>query len=110
MNIRHDSQQESPFACNMLALDAEQRNRHEVLVHSLREWQSEIRELPNGYAFRLSNDATMIRDLAEFIANERLCCPFFDFELKVERESGPLWLGITGREGVKPFIRMEFGI
>lgn len=110
MNFSDESQQESSFACNMLALDAEQRNRHEALVHSLRVWQSEIRELPNGYAFRFSNATTMIRDLAEFISNERLCCPFFDFELKLERENGPLWLSITGREGVKPFIRMEFGI
>ncbi len=110
MNTGGEAQKESPFACNMLALDAEQRKRHEVLVHSLRDWHSEIRELPNGYAFRFSSDAKMIQDLADFIANERLCCPFFDFELKLERENGPLWLGITGREGVKPFIRMEFGI
>ena len=109
MNFSSDARQESPFACNMLALDVEQRKGHEVLVHSLRDWQLEIRELPNGYAFQFSNDAKMIHNLAEFIVNERLCCPFFDFELKLERENGPLWLGITGREGVKPFILMEFG-
>ena len=106
---QQQDQAKTTFACNMLALDVEQRIRHETQVRSLRDWQLEIRELPNGFAFRFSNEAKMIHELAEFIANERLCCPFFDFELKLEREGGSLWMSITGREGVKPFIRMEFG-
>jgi hypothetical protein len=26
------------------------------------------------------------------------------------REGGPLWLSLTGREGVKPFLKIEFGV
>jgi hypothetical protein len=55
-------------------------------------------------------EATTIQDLAEFITYERLCCPFFDLEIVVEREGGPAWLRLRGREGVKEFIRIEFGI
>lgn len=38
------------------------------------------------------------------------CCPFFDFDLIVEREGGSMWFRLTGREGVKAFIREEFSL
>ena len=47
--------------------------------------------------------------VAEFIANERLCCPFFGFTVEIEPEGGALWLHLTGRDGVKPFIQAEVG-
>jgi len=45
----------------------------------------------------------------EFVANERLCCPFFGLAVEIEPEGGPLWLRLTGRDGVKPFIKAEIG-
>jgi hypothetical protein len=47
--------------------------------------------------------------VAEFIANERLCCPFFGFTVEVEPQGGALWLHLTGRDGVKSFIQAEVG-
>ena len=44
----------------------------------------------------------------KWVAGERLCCPFFDIDVHVEREGGSLWLRLTGREGVKQFIRADF--
>jgi hypothetical protein len=38
-----------------------------------------------------------------------LCCPFFGFALEMEPEGGAVWLSLTGREGVKPFIIAEIG-
>lgn len=38
----------------------------------------------------------------------RLCCPFFDFVVELERNGGPLWLKLIGRDGIKPFIQAEF--
>lgn len=69
----------------------------------------EIHELPNGYAFRLPNEATILLKTAEFIMREKLCCPFFGFSVEVEPESGPLWLRLIGGDGIKPFIRAEIG-
>ena len=48
--------------------------------------------------------------VAEWVADERKCCPFFTFEIWVEGETGALRLSLKGREGVKPFIKMEFHI
>ena len=101
---------ESPFACNVAGMNAEQRKRYTVLIKKLQISKQEVRELPDGYAFRFSSESSTIQELAEFIVYERLCCPFFDFDLAVEREGGPAWLRLRGREGVKDFIRIEFGI
>lgn len=101
---------ESPFACNVAGISGEQRPRYLALAKKLVSTRQEVRELADGYAFRFSVEAATIQDLAEFITYERLCCPFFDLELVVEREGGPAWLRLRGREGVKEFIRTEFGI
>lgn len=101
---------EPPFACNMKAMNAEQRQRYDVLVKQLQSTIQEIKELPKGYAFRLPSETSTVKDAAEWITYERLCCPFFDFGLEVERNGGAMWLQLTGREGVKPFIKSEFGI
>jgi len=59
---------------------------------------------------RFKSESQLIQDIAEFIVYERLCCPFFDFELAVEQDSNRLWLRLRGQEGIKEFIRFEFQI
>jgi hypothetical protein len=104
------STQRPVFACNMLALNSEERKRHIEVAKRLRTGTKEERELPDGYAFRFSSDQPTILLVSEFIARERLCCPFFTFEMVVEPEDGPLWIRLRGAEGVKAFIRAEFGM
>src|SRR5262249_46163553 len=41
---------ESPIACNMSALDREQRRRHQSLTEQLHAATQETRELPDGYS------------------------------------------------------------
>jgi hypothetical protein len=101
---------ESPIACNLNALDKEQRRRHQSLTAQLRAAVQETRELLDGYSFRLPSDEATIQRTAEWIVLERRCCPFIAFGLEAGRENGPLWLSLTGREGVKPFLKTELGI
>ena len=101
---------ESPFACDMNALSAEQRQRHVELLGKLNAAQEKIRELPDGYSIRFEAEPQLFQELAEFVIYERLCCPFFDLELVLERENGPLWLRMRGRTGVKEFIRSELNL
>lgn len=101
---------ESPFFCDMTAMTADQRARHGILSEQLRRAVKEIQELPEGYAARFQMEPSMLSLLADFITLERLCCPCFTLALEAEREHGPLWLKVPGREGVKPFIRAEFRI
>jgi hypothetical protein len=67
----------------------------------------EIRELANGYAFRLKETGKTLGTAAAFIELERLCCPFFGFVLEVTDDG--IWLTLNGRDGVKPFILAEIG-
>ena len=100
---------ESPIACDMSAIEPGSRARHVANAGELFRAVEEIRELPGGYAFRLPNDSDLLLKAAGFVSLERLCCPFLGFALEVEPEGGPVWLRLTGREGVKAFIREEVG-
>jgi hypothetical protein len=100
---------ESPFACSPSALDpAERREHFDVAAPKLREMRRGARELPNGYEFAFASDPATYRLLSGWMFQERRCCPFFDLSLRLDREGGPLWLRLTGRKGVKEFIRGEF--
>src|SRR5687767_10097983 len=101
---------ESPFACVMTDLTPEERTRTFKLLAELKADRVEVKELSNGYAFRYRMSPAMYLTAAEFITFEHRCCPFFDLDLIVEREGGDMWLQLTGREGVKPFIREEFSL
>ena len=99
---------DSPFACNLNAFTAQERKRHfEELSPALRRLRTGVRELPSGYAFQFPSDPKTFGMLAEWIEQERRCCPFFDISLQVEREGGPLWMQVTGRPGTKQFIEAE---
>jgi hypothetical protein len=100
---------EIPIACDLTALDAGQRERRRALQERLRADVREIREIENGYAFEYSPELEVLLAVAEFVALERLCCPFFDFAIEVGREGGPLWLRMTGSEGAKEVLRAEIG-
>src|SRR5277367_4189224 len=100
---------ESPFACNRAALTAEARKRHfDELSPALRARKKSIRELRDGFEFEFPPDTATFQLVSEWVTGERLCCPFFDIDVHVEREHGNLWLRLTGREGVKQFIHADF--
>ena len=105
------TEHESPFACNAFALSPQVRKRHfEELGPALLKLKTSIRELPDGYEFELPADNQTYQLLTEWAFQERLCCPFFDIDLRLDRENGPLWLRLTGRPGTKEFIKLELGI
>ena len=101
--------EESPFACDMSAIPEAERDVHFTTIKQLFQSVETVEELSNGYRFRLSGESDVLALTAEFISRERLCCPFFAFGLEVEAEKGAVWLSLTGREGVKPFILAEIG-
>jgi hypothetical protein len=92
-----------PIACDLTAIPAELRQQH--IEEELRLFQSAqaVQELDNGYAFRFAPE--MLLPLARLVENERRCFPFFAFTLELAPDGGPLWLRLTGDEGVKEFTR-----
>jgi hypothetical protein len=109
--LSQSAKHESPFACNALALSPELRKRHfEELGPALLKLTKSRRELPDGYEFELLPDNKTYQLLTEWAFQERLCCPFFDIALRLDREGGSLWLRLTGRHGIKEFIKEEFDL
>ena len=100
--------EETIFACNPAALDKEQRARYTVLTKQLFTTKRDVRELPDGYAVGFPANPQTIKDAAEFITYERLCCPFLNFELAIEGEN--LQLRLKGKQGVKEFLKAELGM
>jgi len=103
------AKRESPFACDRLALDPAARKRHfDELGPALGAAHKSVRELADGYEFEFAPDRTILQQVMEFVEGERLCCPFFDIEIRIEREGGSVWLRLTGREGAKQFVKSDF--
>ena len=98
---------ESPLACDVTAIAPDERPKHLATSRELFSRIEEFRELPNGYEFRLADEPALISQLTEFVSLEKLCCPFLTFVIEIQAERGPVWLGLTGRDGVKAFIREE---
>lgn len=105
-----ENKKEIVLACSLDALSASEREQHRDLTKQMRESIREIKELPEGFAFRFEGDSEQIVALARWVAFERLCCPFFSFQMEVGAKGEPLWLKITGRDGAKEFMRAAFNL
>jgi len=100
---------QSPFACDRLALTPALRHRHfDQLGPFLRTKIIDARPRTDGYDFHFPNDWTTFASLSEWVNGERLCCPFFDFDLRLAREHGEVRMGLSGRPGTAEFIRSDF--
>jgi hypothetical protein len=96
------------ITCKLIGREFTQRK--EAITHELFRHTEEITELDDGFAFRFpAFDPWATRVLA-FIAEERQCCPFFQFELVVTPNGGPISLRLRGSAKVKAFVLDELGI
>jgi hypothetical protein len=102
--------QDVPLACDLSVLSAEERARHAEISERLRGAFQHVEPLPDGYAFSLPPQSEYLLLAAEFITRERLCCPFFRFELVAEPGGEPFSLRLTGGEEVKAFLETEMNL
>src|SRR6266446_1404038 len=107
---RQVAKTQSKFYCNIKALTPEERARHKQLSEKLNAQRKEIVETEKGYEFQYSPADISLAELAEWMGAESKCCPFFDFHLDLEHEGKLLCLRLEGEEGIKAFIRAEFGV
>ncbi len=103
-NARHPEKQ-LPIACSLSGPE-EFEKRRELAAEIFGECR-QVEELADGYAFGFPGSAGWVDRLVDFVNSERVCCPFFAFELVFEPGLGPVWLRVKGAEGVKEFIERE---
>ncbi|MCA1688253.1 MAG: hypothetical protein LC714_06625 [Actinobacteria bacterium] len=100
-DVRKRTRGDLPIACS-LPWPEETRRREEV--GKIFEGCLRADELEDGYEFRFPGDREWAVRLAEFIAFERECCPFFSFELFFEPGGGSIRLQMRGPEGAKEIV------
>jgi hypothetical protein len=106
---RSSGKGDSPFACSLeKSLTKEERAHKKQIAQKMESARIDTQEIADGYVFRFRPEGVSFSEVADWVATERVCCPFFDLGIEAERENGPVSLRITGREGVKNFIRAEF--
>ena len=99
---------QSKFYCNTKALNPTERARHKLLTDKLVAQRARIVETEKGYEFQYSPSTVSLAELAEWVAAESKCCPFFGFHIDLENDGTLLCLRLTGEKGVKEFVRAEF--
>jgi hypothetical protein len=95
-----------PFACNMNAFAADERQRYDALRARVTASIVRVAELPNGYRVQVGESVTSA-EAGEWMALEQRCCPFLCLTLELE-DAGAMWLVLTGRPGVKDVLESEF--
>jgi hypothetical protein len=99
------------LACNLGAIGESQRSRYDDLVKRLRaalQSSAELSpaELPDGYSYRLDTAKITPPEVAEWMAMERLCCPFLSIQMEVVGNDASVTM--RGPDGVKALLREEF--
>ena len=107
-NTEKQTVSQNKFYCNIKALSSAERASHKQLTDKLMALRKDMVESEKGYEFHYSPKDVSLAQLAEWVAAEGKCCPFFDFHIDLEREGNLLCLRLTGAEGIKAFIRAEF--
>ena len=105
--VTKSEKEESPCACNLHVFNQVEKQRHSELMRKLDEATLETAELEDGYGFKLRVNVVTVTDVAEWITYERLCCPFFSFEIELQPENRALWLRLRGGTKVKEFLRPD---
>ena len=98
----------SAVACDLGALSPEERVREQALLKRFKAHCGRPEETENGFRLVLPAAPESLSELGEFLALERLCCPFLNFDLTVPAGRGPVTLHVHGGPGVKPFLRSSF--
>ena len=96
-----------PLACCPTAISPAARPRYNELIRRLAGSVRNRTELSDGYAFDL-DESISLQEIAEWIAMERLCCPFLAFQLDVSA-GGATQLSLRGPDGAKAILREAIG-
>ena len=99
--------EDQALVCDLTAIPAEARKQHLASIPQLFAAVRAVQELPDGFAFQFKNEPGKFMALAKFVENEQLCCPFQSFTIDIEPHAGPIWLRLTGGEGVKEMLAAE---
>jgi hypothetical protein len=97
----------APIACELNVFSADERQRYEAVRRRVEDAVTRTVEVERGYLFHLPDDGATLTAVAEWIALERRCCPFFEFTVSVGGSDPSLRVAVTGSPEVKQFLESE---
>jgi hypothetical protein len=97
----------SGLFCDLTTLEAIERQRRCELADAVERAARKPSELPNGYALVLDAHEITIATVTEWMALEKRCCPFLNFQVRTDSLLETLTVELTGADGVKEFLRAE---
>jgi len=97
---------EIPVACTLSEDDLDIR---EDELKALRQLVREMCQTPNGFKLRFDGSTENWMTIAHIVAKERVCCPFLEFRLLVEKGLGSIWLEVVGSNDAAQFLLTMFG-
>jgi hypothetical protein len=93
---------ELPIACELTPAQLEERRQ--ALLPGLLTRALERKAIVGGFRWRFAPQRDLLAAVVQAIDLERQCCRFLRFDLTVEPEAGPIWLGVTGPPGTAEFL------
>ncbi len=77
-----------------------------VVLDSIKQ----VKELENGYGLRFGPGLQDLILVTNWLRLERVCHSFLRLNLRVESNSGPIWLEISGPAGTKEHLKSDLGL
>jgi hypothetical protein len=97
----------TPIACQLSVFSADERLRYSGLRARIDAAVTSVVEITRGFEFRLPGNDFTLALVAEWIALERRCCPFFEFTVSVAGSDASIRVALTGSLEVKQFLESE---
>ena len=98
-----------PLHVSLVLWQKMKKKRRVELQIIIRQKKASVIELKNGYSIEFSDTGVWVL-VAEFVTLESKCCPFFKFALIWKAENVGVKIEITGRDGVKEFLKAEMNL
>ena len=110
LSTQHGANGPDSIACDLTALDAAERSRHEALSRRLRSSVLEVKETDAGFEFIGPFRTDEFVSAAEWVTLERRCCPWIDFELRLGGRADRFSVVLKAEGRAKEFMKSLYGI
>ena len=97
---------EVPIGCDLTVFNIRERIKHVALAKSLLGKARQLIEHDDGFTFIFEQSPALEMKIAEWVTNEKRCCPFFSFEFSRADMPPSLRLRISGPSGAKEILRI----
>lgn len=98
-----------PIVCDLSVFTPEERKKHMEESKELFTNAKRVIEIGDGYAFHFDYSAEQFLSLANWIKDDKRCCPFFTFELAIEpfASGAETIIRLRGTEQMKQGLKLD---